>query len=268
MCLSFAACTTAPPATRSESEPGPATPAAHATPVASGPAASPPPSAPSNQPSFENVTRGAQRTPGLLPIWRKQDKVWVEIPAELMGKPLFLSPKIATGIGEAGVLGGLMQSRWSPVGRPQWVTFRRVQQQVQLLAVNATYTAAAGTPQARAVASAFSPSLITAAPLLSAPDPKSGAVLVDASALWLNDWLGIAAHLQRQFRQGHVFDARQSQVVKAHQVDSTVVFEVQQHFATASINAPNGSPATGQPAGSLPRTLPDPRSRPWLRSSM
>ncbi len=217
--------------------------------------------APSGAPaSFESLTRGATRSDGLLPIWRKQDKVWVEIPAKLIGQPLFLSPKIANGIGEGGVLGGLMQSRWAQVGRPQWVTFRRVQQQVQLLAVNASYTAAAGTPQARAVEAAFSPSLIVAAPLASAADPATGAVLVDASALWLNDWLGIGPHLQRQYRQGHAFDARQSQVVQARQVDGTTVFEVQQHFATASINTTPGTVAPGMPAPALPRTLPDPRS--------
>ncbi len=210
--------------------------------------------------SFESLTRGATRSAGLLPIWRKQDKVWIEIPAKLIGQPLFLSPKIASGIGEGGVLGGLMQSRWAQVGRPQWVTFRRVQQQVQLLAVNATYTAAAGTPQARAVEAAYSPSLIVAAPLVSAPDAATGALLVDASALWLNDWLGVGAQLQRQYRQGHAFDARQSQLVQARQVDGTTVFEVQQHFATATINAPSATTGLGQPAPSVPRTLPDPRS--------
>ena len=210
--------------------------------------------------SFESLTRGATRSAGLLPIWRKQDKVWVEIPSKLMGQPLFLSPKIASGIGEGGVLGGLMQSRWAQVGRPQWVTFRRVQQQVQLLAVNATYTAASGTPQARAVEAAFSPSLIVSAPLVSAPDPVTGALLVDASALWLNDWLGIGAHLQRQYRQGHAFDARQSHLVQARQVDGTTVFEVQQHFATANITATPGNAAPGVTAPSVPRTLPDPRS--------
>lgn len=211
-------------------------------------------------PPFAQVLAGAQRSEGLLPIWRKQDKVWVEIPAKLMGQPLFLSPKIASGIGEGSVLGGLMQSRWALVGRPQWVTFRRVQQQVQLLAVNATYTAAAGTPQARAVEAAYSPSLIVAVPLASAPDPTTGALLVDATALWLHDWLGIGAQLQRQYRQGHVLDVRQSQLVQARQVGSTTVFEVQQHFAAATITPPSAPLAPGLPAPSVPRTLPDPRS--------
>jgi len=256
--LALSACATSPRPTAAP----PSTTQAAATPPAatSTPAPVNAPATSATPASFEALTRGATRTAGLLPIWRKQDKTWVEIPANLVGKPLFLSPKIASGIGEGGVLGGLMQSRWAQVGRPQWVTFRRVQQQVQLLAVNASYTAAAGTPQARAVEAAFSPSLIVAAPLASAADPATGAVLVDASALWLNDWLGIGPHLQRQYRQGHAFDARQSQLVQARQVDGTTVFEVQQHFATASVNAAPSATAPGMPAPSLPRTLPDPRS--------
>lgn len=247
------------PAPASRQATVPATPAAPASTPAAFPGsnASPQPAA---APPFAQVLAGAERSAGLLPIWRKQDKVWVEIPAKLLGQPLFLSPKIASGIGEGGVLGGLMQSRWALVGRPQWVTFRRVQQQVQLLAVNATYTAAAGTPQARAVETAYSPSLIVAVPMASAPDPATGALLVDASTLWLHDWLGIGSQLQRQYRQGHVLDVRQSQLVQARQVGATTVFEVQQHFATATITPPSAAIAPGLPAPSVPRTLPDPRS--------
>ena len=254
--LALSACVTAPPAAQQTQPPLPAPPISATTvsPGTPGNAASP--NAPA---SFESLTRGATRTDGLLPIWKKQDKVWVEIPAKLLGQPLFLSPKVLTGIGEGGVLGGLMQSRWAQVGRPQWVTFRRVQQQVQLLAVNATYTAASGSPQAQAVEAAYSPSLVVAAPLLSAPDPATGALLVDASALWLTDWMGIGAHLQRQYRQGHALDVRQSQLMQARQLGGATVFEVQQHFATGAISTPSVS-MPGQPAPTVPRTLPDPRS--------
>lgn len=178
----------------------------------------------------------------------------------MLGKPLFLSPKIVSGIGEGGVLGGLMQSRWAQVGRPQWVTLRRMQQQIQLLAVNSTYVAAANTPQALAVEAAFSPSLISSAPIVSAPDPLSGALLIEASTLWLHDWLGVGAQLQRQYRQGYAFDPRSSQLSQARQLDGATVFELQQHFATATINAPSTPAAPGVPTPSVPRTLPDPRS--------
>lgn len=228
----------------------------------SNPTASPPsPAATAGQPpAFDSVVKGAERLDGLLPTWTRQDKVWLELSPQMLNRPLFLSPKLSSGIGEGGVLGGLMQSRWAQVGRPQWVEFRKVNQQVQLLAVNATYTAQHGSPQARAVQAAFSPSLIAAAPLASGPQAQTGAVLVDASALLLADWLGLGAHLQRQYRQSYAFDARQSHVALTRQLGRTTVFEVVQHFATPSIAAATAPAVPGAPVSSVPRAVPDPRS--------
>lgn len=211
-------------------------------------------------PPFEIVIKGAERQAGLLPIWKRQDKLWIELSPQVLGKPLFLSPKLATGIGEAGVLGGLMQSRYAQVGRPQWVEFRKVQQQVQLVAVNSAYTAARGTPQAKAVQAAFSPSLLAAVPLASAPDAKTGAVLIDASALWLSDVLGLASHLQRNYRQSYGFDPRQSSISQTRSSEQAAVFEVTQHFATASIAVPTPGAPPGTPVSTVPAAVPDPRS--------
>ncbi|MDX9844504.1 MAG: zinc-dependent metalloprotease [Aquabacterium sp.] len=206
--------------------------------------------------------QGAQRHDGLLPLWRKDDKVWLELSPQTLGKPLFFSPKLASGIGEAGLFGGLMQSRWAQVGRPQWVTFRQVHKQVQLLAVNAAYTAEAGTPQARAVEAAFSPSLLGSAPLASAPHPKTGAVLIDLTPMLLSDMLGLGMQLQRTYRQGYSLDARNSTVRQARTTASQAVFEVTQHFATSNlaVPTPGAAGAAGAPSPSTPQAVPDPRS--------
>ncbi len=221
-------------------------------------APSTPSSPPAQQPPFDTVIKGAERQSGMLPIWRRQDKVWIELPPEAFGKPYFLSPKLASGIGEAGVFGGLMQSRWAQVGRPQWVEFRKVQQQVHLLAINAAYTAQVGTPQAKAVQAAFSPSLLGSVPLASAPHGKSGAVLIEANALLLGDLLGVAQHLQRTYRQSYGLDGRNSTLQEARTQGNSLVFEVSQHFATAGIAAGGGAP--GVPMSTVPLSVPDPRS--------
>jgi hypothetical protein len=208
-------------------------------------------------PPFEQIIRGAERQEGLLPTWRRQDRVWIELDPKAFGKPLFLSPRLTTGIGEAGVFGGLMQSRWAQVGRPQWVEFRKVNQQVQLVAINATYTAQSGTPQALAVASAFSPSLLSSVPLASAPRATSGAVLIDANALLLTDMLGMAQHLQRSYRQSYGLDNRNSALTKVEPQGDAMLFEVSQHFATSGISAGGSS---GSPGSSVPLSVPDPRS--------
>ena len=208
-------------------------------------------------PAFELVTRGAERQDGYIPIWKRQDKVLFEIAPELLGKPLFLSPKLATGLGEAGLFGGLMQSRWAQMGRPQWVEFRKVQQQIQLVAINAAFTAKPGTPEARAVDAAFSPSLLSSVPILSAGHGKSGAVLIDAQALFITDLLGLAPQLQRAYRQAYAFDAKNSNVMEVRPEKEGLFLEVQHHFGTATLAQPTGAPG---PAPSYPVSVPDPRS--------
>lgn len=211
---------------------------------------------------FLSVVQGAQRQDGLLPLWRKDDKVWLELSPQVLNKPLFFSPKLASGIGEAGLFGGLMQSRWAQVGRPQWVTFRQVHKQVQLLAVNAAYTAQAGTPQARAVEAAFSPSLLGSVPVASGPHPQTGAVLIDLTPMLLSDMLGLGMQLQQSYRQGYSLDVRNSAVLSARATARNVVFEVNQHFATSSlaVPTPGAGGAAGAPSPSTPQTVPDPRS--------
>ncbi|MDE2593765.1 MAG: zinc-dependent metalloprotease [Burkholderiales bacterium] len=231
-----------------------AAPSGAATPAssASGPAAGTP-----GLPAFDAITKGAEREDGYIPIWKRQDKVLFEIAPELLGKPLFLSPKLATGLGEAGLFGGLMQSRWAQMGRPQWVEFRKVQQQIQLVAINAAFTAKPGTPEARAVDAAFSPSLLSSVPILSAGHGKSGAVLIDAQALFITDLLGLAPQLQRTYRQAYAFDAKNSNVMEARPEKDGLFLEVQHHFGTATLAQATGAPG---PAPSYPVSVPDPRS--------
>ena len=208
-------------------------------------------------PPFDLATKGAERVEGLIPIWKRQDKVFLEVSPALFGKPLFLSPKLSTGLGEARIYGGLMQDLDALTGRPQWVEFRQVQQQVQLIAVNAAFTAQSGSPQARAVQAAFSPSLLGSMPVLTAPQAKTGAVLVDVSGLFVSDLLGLAPRLQRTYRQSYAFDAKNSNLSEVRPEADGLFLEVQQHFGTATIALPNGTPG---PVPTYPTAVPDPRS--------
>ena len=91
---------------------------------------------------------------------------------------------------------------------------------------------------ARAVAAATSPSLLTAGPVASQPHPDRKAVLVDLSAMLMNDILGIGGHLQRSYRQNYAFDARNSAVVGVRGQPGLLVLETNNHFATANIAVP------------------------------
>jgi hypothetical protein len=222
----------------------------------SGSAPAPAASPAGTPPAFATVIKDAKKVDGLLTLWQRDEKLWIELSPQDFGKPMFLSPKVASGIGESPLFGGSM-SRVG-LGGPQLIEFRRVHNTVQMIARNTEYYAKAGTPESRAVQSAFSPSLLGNAPLASQPHPNSKAVLVEANGMFVSDMLGIGSQLQRTYRQGYALDVRNSAITGVRGKPELTVIEVQNHYAAASIaSAPPG--ATGV-APSVPRTLPDPRS--------
>ena len=222
-------------------------------------AASAAPLLPGQPAPFATVIKGATRSAGSFALWKKDERIWLELGEKDFGVPLYLSPKLMSGLGEAGFYGGLMSSRFGSFGKPQLVEFRRINNQVQLIARNTEFVAAEGSPQARAVRAAYSPSLIGSAAVASQPHPQSKAILIEVGPMFNADLLGLAIQLQRHYRQGYAYDPRNSAVTPRVKPDE-VVFETEGHYATASIATPqHGAPPTA-PQPSLPSTLPDVRS--------
>ncbi|HSI61343.1 MAG TPA: zinc-dependent metalloprotease [Ideonella sp.] len=206
------------------------------------------------------MIKDARRIDGLLALWQKDDKVWIELRPEDLNRPFFLSPKIAQGIGESGLFGGTVVGRWQAWGRPQIVEFRKVYNQVRLIARNEEFVAASGTPEARAVDAAFSDSLLGSAAVASLPHPDSKAVLIEANAIFLTDMLGLGINLQRLYRQGYSFDARNSAITSVRGMPDEVVLDVSSHFASAGLALPQPGGAPGAPVPTIPDSLPDARS--------
>ena len=203
---------------------------------------------------FADIIKDAKPVHGLYTVWQKDDKVWVELKPADFNQPLFLSPKLKTGLGESRFFGGLMAD-------DVVVEFRRVHNLVQLVARNTEYVAAPHTPTGRAVEAAFSPSLLASSPVVSLPHPERQSVLVEANALFINDMLGIAQGLQRQYRQGYALDGRNSAITAVRTTSDLLVLEVLSHYASAGIALPNpGAAPPGAPQPSQPQTVPDPRS--------
>jgi len=221
--------------------------------AASGPLLTPPP--PGQPPSFAAVIKDTKKTDGLFAAWQKDDKVWLELQPADFDKPFFLSPKLAGGIGEAGLLGGLMSG-----AVPLLVQFHRLYNQVQLVAINPAQVARAGLPVARAVAASSSVSLLGSTAVASQPHPDRKSVLVDGNALFLGDMLGLAGQLQRTYRQGYGFDARNSSFSQVRGKPDLLVLEVNGHYATGSLAVPQPGTPPGVPLPSLPGGVPDPRS--------
>ncbi len=230
------------------------TPPAPAATAASGPAtAAParPPVDPTAPKPFAEVIKGAKEQPGLFPIWRKDEKVWIEIPKEAFNKPFLFSVNVANSVGERGLYASQM------IGE-EMAEWRRIGNQVQLIALNTKFRADKGGTQL-ALDQAFSPSLITAGPAASAEHPDRKSVLVDASGLFLGDIPGYTTRLEMAYRLPYAPDRANSHIeaTRADAQISTLTSRV--HFATPRIPAPPLTPAP-VPVPTPPQATPDPRS--------
>ena len=228
-------------------------------------AASPPPGAaappaPGGPPPFAVVTKDAKQIVGPITAWQKDEKLWLELSPEQFGKPFMLSPKLSTGIGEAFVLGGLMAYSVSGAGGPQLVEFVRVHNVVRLQARNTDVITQPGTPEARAVAVSYSPSLLGSAAVASQPHPESKTVLIDASTLFLSDMLGVGMQLQRAFRQGYSLDPRNSSITAVRGSPQSLEIQTQNHYYSGNSAVPQPGSPPGMPAPTVPKYVPDTRS--------
>jgi Met-zincin/Domain of unknown function (DUF5117) len=225
--------------------------------AASAPTAPPAPGAP---PAFATVIKDAKEIKGLFTLWQKDEKVWIELKPEDFNKPFFFAPKLARGIGENGIFGGSMYVPGARVD-DRIVEFRRLYNLVQLVAVNNEFIARdAKSPEGRAVAASFAPSLLSSAAVASSPHPERKTVLIDAGALLLNDMLGVGAALQRAYRQGYSLEGRNTQFTQVRGKPDQVVFNIDAHFYTPNLAMPQPGTPPGMPQPTVPRTLPDPRS--------
>ena len=200
---------------------------------------------------FREVIAGATEMKGLFPIWQKDDKVWIEIPADQVDKLVFFSYNISDSVGERGAYA-------SQMGRNHTVVFHRVGNAMQLIAKNLRFVAAAGSPSERAVQQSFSDSLIGSAPVLSQPHVDRKSVLIDASALLMTDIPGYSTTLEAAFRINYTLDRANSSFVKVRADDRSASFAVRDHFSTPRLPG-LVLPANPQPPRP-PNNPPDARS--------
>jgi hypothetical protein len=200
------------------------------------------------------VSKDATRQDGFVPLWRKDDKVWLEISPELLNKPLLFTVNINQSVGERGLYASAM-------GRDWLVEFRRVGQQIQLLARQTGFRAARDPASARAVAEGFSDSLVGAAAVASAAHPERKSVLVDAAFL-LGDIAGTSTQLEAAFRMPFAVDRANSYFERTRAEAGLTTLGVKVHYAVARISAPPLLP----PGAPAPMTPPPPRTTPDARS--
>ncbi len=210
---------------------------------------------------FADVIKGATEEAGFFTTWRKDDKVWIEIPEDMWDRPFFFSVNITHNIGDAGLYGNQMGG-FLAAGRGQYfASFKKFGPQgVQLIARNVAYTAANDTPIRHAVARSFSDSLISSAAIVSAAHPERKSVLVEANALFVNDFPMAAQQLEQTFRQPYSFDAKNSSIERVKNNETETGFAVRGHYQLNRIALPPPIPNPSAPSSRFPATLPDVRS--------
>jgi len=201
---------------------------------------------------FADVTRDATSKAGYLTVWTKDDKTWLEIPAERLNQPFFLSASLASGLGERGFWPGLMG------GRQQVVELRRVGNTVQMVARNLLVRAPDGTPLARAVSESYAESLIGVAPLAAAAHPTRKSLLVDVQALLGGDIPGTQTQLEASYRLPYVHDRSNSSVERTRTSGDGTAVTMRSHFTLPKLPAPPVF-APGAPPPN-PAALPNPPS--------
>ncbi len=198
---------------------------------------------------FDEVTKGASQDAGLFPLWRKDDKVWIEVPKAALNKPFLFSVNFSNSVGERGLYASQMGPAWL-------AEFRLVGKQLQLIALNTQFRAVADQGSRRAIEQAFSPSLLGAGALASAEHPERKSLLVDAAFL-LSDIPGYSTKLEAAYRLPFTLDRANSFIETARAEATLSTLTARIHFATPRIPAPPLQPG---PAPTPPQATPDPRS--------
>jgi len=240
-------------AAQAQTPPVPAPNGAASAPAGANPVAAPrPPVDPSAPKPFADVIKGAKEQPGLFPIWRKDEKVWIEIPKDQFNKPFLFSVNVANSIGERG----LYASQMIDSDMAEW---RRIGNHVQLIALNTRFRSDNASAKL-ALDQAFSPSVITSGPAASAEHPDRKSVLVDASGFFLSgDIPSYSTRLEMAYRLPYSPD-RSNSFIEATRADAEITtLTARVHFATPRIPAPPLVPAP-VPVPTPPTTTPDPRS--------
>ncbi|MDY0743250.1 zinc-dependent metalloprotease [Paucibacter sp. R3-3] len=200
---------------------------------------------------FAEVTRGAKVDEGLFPIWRNNEKAWIEIPKDMLDKPFMFSVNVSRSVGERGLYASQMTGG-------DVAEFHRIGNQIQLVALNTKYRATDDQGGRRAVEQGFSPSLLGSVPMAAAEHPERKSLLIDASFLF-SDIPGYSTLLEYVYRLPFGPDRGNSyfESTRADPALSTLTARI--HFATPRIPAP---PLVMPPVPipSPPQATPDPRS--------
>jgi hypothetical protein len=132
-------------------------------------------------PPFAVLLKDAVRVDGLVPLWRKDGKVYAELSNAMLDKEFFVLISIARGIGDRSVLGGLSLGFGD-----DWVwVFRKVDDSIHVVRKNVRFFADKGSPEQKAVDLAYTDSVLFSVPI--ATTSPGGGHVIDLGRIFLSD---------------------------------------------------------------------------------
>jgi len=128
---------------------------------------------------FNELTKDAKKYDGFITLHEKEQHLYAEIKPHQLEQPILAPIVIARGSASAG----------SPLNfGDEWVlTFRRVDDKLQLIRKNIHFTAPSGSPLDKAVKQNYTDSILMALPILSI-SPNGGGLVIDFADIFLTDF--------------------------------------------------------------------------------
>jgi Met-zincin/Domain of unknown function (DUF5117) len=205
---------------------------------------------------FADVIKDAKAQPGLFTLWTKDEKVWIEIHPDQLDKLYYLQSNLSRG-----VMGEGATSLARSMLRGHIVSFKKIANQVQLLARNFNHRAGTSSALALAADEGTSDSLLASTTLASAAHPERKTWLLEANALLLGDIPMITASLDNSLRAGYSLDRSNTYFRETQASGDAVTLDVTAHFTVARLPVPVPGAAAGPgPQARAIAGVPDARS--------
>lgn len=214
----------------------------------------PTPPSPGAEKPFVDIIKDAEVIKGLFTLYRKDDKVYIEILPDQFDKIYQCSPTLDSGLGERGIYAAQMLDDFV-------FTFHQLGKNVQFINKNVRYRADANTPMGRAVARSFTDSILGAAPRASLPHPERKSILVELNPIFLTDIPLLGYMLEATYRLPYRLDAKNSAFEKVKAFPQNIEIESLLNF---TIERPSVPPLMPSPVP-IPQ-VPPPLTPPDLRS--
>lgn len=172
-------------------------------------------------------TLGAEELPGMFKLLRKDDKVWLSLKPDQLNKPFFFSANVSKGVGEKRLVA-------SEMGKSHLAEFRKVGDQVQLVALHTENFAEAGTPQEQFVREGYADSLIASA---TSTTTEGKEILVDAKSLLFTDIPAYRTRLNNAYQTQatpYALDTSNTHFTAVDNSENQTSFGVQAHYVSSN----------------------------------